>query len=324
LLILYKILYMQGFQQNTLDLSKVIADKKHYDFTENESNDYQTFINQISLFHHNDNTIDANKKIEPKNDNFDISNILDELKTVLDTPKTSDVSINEFGYTYPLNIDNTSLVWNQDMKLPAPIETTCRVLSSIFSSIKDTDYNSKNVTLYPPSSKKNVTTVIDRAPHGCIFRILACFCSDEEFTLTFNQGNPVKYVLAKNNAISIKFGVCSAVSFSYNNNNSFIFKNKPTDRGKQCYKNSSKRWILVIDFIGNSQVITNQIKKHTNQAANGDEKVQKRLETQLENIVKSTDIVSKSASAKALLQTEKNKFTNNLFPNGLIPHNRLA
>ncbi len=242
--------------------------------------------------------------VNDNNNNNNNNNINNDTNTNSKIPNSK----NEFGYDWPLSVECNGLLWTYSMTLPPVIETTYKVVRAFFPQIKDSDINGKNIVLYPPTNEKEGITIVQRAAHGCAARIICCFGSDEQFDFNVSQGNHnanTKYLMFTNDMIMMNFGICSSLAFSFNNDKSYLYKRQESDRGARRTKNPAKRWIMVIDFISDTDAMSKEFKKVTKEAAKGDETVQKKLEEKMEGLIKDTDIVARSVAAKAAAQKQK-------------------
>ncbi len=206
------------------------------------------------------------------------------------------------GFDYPLKVESGGLLWTYSMKLPPILEILFKVLRGIFPNIKNSDFSGKNITIFPPPKEKsNAISVVSRATHGCS-RIIACLGTCEQLTFEVNQGRTnigTEYFLAKNKAIFMGFGICSSVGISFSDTSGFMYKSKPTDRGRSMSKDPTKRWVVIIDFISDTNALSRKFNEVTNSATKGDIKLKESIESRLGNMISDKDLVAQSAAAKA-------------------------
>ena len=319
-----------AIKQSSIDIDKIITNKKMFDFTEedhkifsdivdkiknhyeknldNKSNDNKSNDNKSNDNKSNDNKSNDNKSNDNKPfDKLNIAGMINELTETFDDSKDEKLDkVNEFNFHWPQLIlssdkDIIGLHWSNKMELPEYLKSTCNVIKQIFSNMKDSDISGMSVKLYPPSIKREYITTIDRADYGVTTRYIGCFQSDEQFTFTLSQGNydaKIDYSIRKNNVLMLGFGSCNIVSVNFNNNGTYIYKQRPNDKGTSKHKFSKNRWILVIDFTTFKNVIDKEIKKATASVSNGDTEYQQKLENKIETFMKDTDFVAKAASNK--------------------------
>ena len=268
--------------------------------TESISNSNNT-INNSNVIINNTNddvTINDTDSDQSDDDNIASSNISEPV-----IPSKREIQKSPHGYDWPLPIACEGFLWTYSMKLPPVIEMLIRMLRGIFSIIKDSDVSGKNIMVYPPANERSdKMTIVPRATHGCAARIIASLGSIEQIKFEVSQGRHqanCEYFLSKNQAIFLGFGICSSVAFSYDDKESFLFKINANSRGIKKSKSPTQRWVIVIDFISDSNALDKEFKKVTTDASKGDAKFQKSIEEKLGSFISDTDLVSKSASAKA-------------------------
>jgi len=290
------------------------------DFIENDGEDQTNsnlFLNSNNpnLLEEVDNST-ANNLNLLKGDNIkkatnDLANIFESFANTNITPK-KEISTRE--YDIPQPVEFNGFLWTDGSKLPPCLKTTCNVLYQLFYKDAKKELQINNVLLYPPSSDRNVVTVVQRASHGTASRIIASFGSSENLDFDLDVGNhqaAAKYFLAKNTAIMMAFGICSSVSFSFDNSSSFIFKMRPTDHGTRQNKYPERRWILVIDYMTSTDIIKSKIQQTIRSATNGNTERARELEEKMMSIVKDTDYVKQKAENKMQQKTDASLETSN-------------
>lgn len=224
------------------------------------------------------------------------------------------------GYDYPEAIPCDGVIWPKGSVLPPVIKKHVKILKGIFGTIKDSDTTGCNVMYFPPakkSVKKNntvKTTMVSKASHGCIMRIVASFGSPEVIKFDVEQGKNTASCetnVLKDQAFSINFGVCSTCSLSFNDNTSYLYKINKNARGTRRNKNPYNRHILIIDFISSETAITRAFKNAAKDGSKGNAALQRQIEKKLDmNFSDSASEVAKKAALdkikkKSVQQTEE-------------------
>jgi hypothetical protein len=202
------------------------------------------------------------------------------------------------GYSVPI-FDNGCLKWTKEDILPPVLKGIHDVVIGMFSTIKKEDICGCELTLYPPSEEKHITTFVTKAGTETAARLILVSGSCENLNFELAQGRTdasCDYPLFKDQCILIKFGYASTLAFSFNNDSSFIFKINPNARGIRREKQPKLRWVMVFDLISKKEVINREFKNAISaiKGENGSNPLMKRFN----NITTDVDRVTALAEAK--------------------------
>ena len=283
----------------SIDITKIIGDRRVYSFTDVDETELKTIISEcktvkvkvLTKSQRKNLKNRLNKKEEKKEEkkigNTSISDIIGEVTTAFLGTETTVKETTPGGWNLPTN-ENSALIWESDKILPPHIDKMCNIFQQLFNSIKADDIKSKSVMLFPPASiiSENIT-VVPRAVHGCMIRIIACLGSCEMLTFEVHQGKTdvsTDFYVSKDQAVTLGYGGCSAVEFTFNDSASFTSKLTANARGVKKNKSPLHRWILVIDYVSNENAITREFKNAIKKQSKGDGKLQKSLEDKINSL----------------------------------------
>lgn len=162
----------------------------------------------------------------------------------------------------PEEMDNGGLFWNSESILPPILEEYKRMIRGMFSNIKDSDVKGYNISVYPPSVIKMVTS-IPKTENDIMCRIIMVLGSPEILFAETLQGKmeaTCNIFMSRDQAVMLPYGICNTVSLSYNNNNNYTFKMPKSTRGICRNKFPDKRWIILFDFISDESCLARELK----------------------------------------------------------------
>lgn len=288
-----------------IDLSKIVGDKRVYDFTEEDKENLEGIILECSntpIVLKNQKKKKKKKKKEPEN--LNVNSIIKDLGDMFmdkKEEKKEESKLTVSGWSFP-EIKDNGFVWDTSCILPPYIEIMCKVFQQLFRTIKIEDVSGKIISLYPPSKTQNITTIIPSANHGTSCRIIAFLGSCELITFNVTSGKTnasADLFMSKDQALMLGFGICSTVNIEFNNNTSFIYKLNTNSRGISKKKNPYERWVLVIDYISSENTIMKEFKNEAAKQSKGNSKIQQEIEDKIGILRKDVSIAIDDAKEKS-------------------------
>jgi hypothetical protein len=216
------------------------------------------------------------------------------------TSKKNDTILEE--KTNIIQEEENKIIFEQSTQKPDFIIDLAAKIRLLYNLKKEA--SGYSAIIYPPythcKKKINVFT-IPKASLEVISRYVAVFGSKEIFTLLIEKQNATNKVYClSGDCFSVAFGAAATVDISFDCSNLYEKPASLNYRKNKMSKHPSKRWVIVMDFYSNSDVILQSIKNEASKMANGD----KELETDLikrTGILYNVDNVTSSSHAEDVM-----------------------